>query len=80
MSLTPKHAIILGGPNGAGKTTPEDLKTAAALTEVMRRGIANAIKKNQQKGLPSPILKDGKLAYVMPDGSTKFKDELGSKG
>ena len=58
------------------KPTPEDLKKAATLTEVMRRGIENAIKENQQKGLPSPILKDGRIAYVMPDGSTKFKDEL----
>ena len=47
-----------------------------AITEVMRRGIENAIKENQQKGLPSAILKDGRIAYVMPDGSTKFKDEL----
>ena len=54
----------------------EDLKIAAELTEVMRRGIANAIKENQQKGLPSPIMKDGKIAYIMPDGSTKFKEEL----
>ena len=46
------------------------------ITEVMRRGIEIAIKENQQKGIPSPFLKDGRIAYIMPDGSTKFKDDL----
>ena len=29
--------------------------------------------------LPSPILKDGRIAYIMPDGSTQFKDDVDVK-
>lgn len=51
----------------------QDKKTADEITKVFERAVQKELERRMKLGFPSVYMKDGKLCYLLPDGTETFE-------